>query len=187
MSLRKTVCRSLLRVMGWSAQRHLDLPCKCVICLAPHTSNWDFIYGLLCYYAFYNHRPRFLMKKEWFFFPMGYLFRALGGIPTDRSHHSSLTDQIAESMDRNEFFRICITPEGTRSAVDEWKKGFYFIARKADVPIVLAYIDYEKKSCGLVKTMETSENMKSDLSKVRDFYSAISARYPEKFLLPVNM
>lgn len=90
-------------------------------------------------------------------------------------------------MDRNEFFRICITPEGTRSAVDEWKKGFYFIARKADVPIVLAYIDYEKKSCGLVKTMETSENMKSDLSKVRDFYSAISARYPEKFLLPVNM
>ena len=90
-------------------------------------------------------QSNFLMKKEWFFFPLGILFKRLGGIPVIRQKKTSMTDSMAEAAKAAKTFHLCITPEGTRSANPDWKKGFYFIALKAGLPILLYGVDYEKK------------------------------------------
>ena len=99
--------------MGWTSQVTEAHPEKFIICLAPHTSNWDFLLGQL-----YNHahglKANFLMKKEWFFWPLGALFKRMGGIPVFRQKHTSLTDSLAETARQAEHFRLCVTPEGTR-------------------------------------------------------------------------
>ena len=121
----------------------VDLP-KCIVCVAPHTSNWDFIVGKL-FYTSIGCNAGFLIKKEWFFFPFNLLFNWLGGVPVDRGKRTSVTDQMVERFKTSERFQLAVTPEGTRKRAKDWKKGFYFIALKANVPIVVAYFDYGKK------------------------------------------
>ena len=131
----KNFCDWLLyKRMGWTADVTEDHPDKFIICLAPHTSNWDFILGLL-YSRSIGMKINFLMKKEWFFWPLGPIFKSLGGIPVYRQKKTSMTDAMAETAKKADQFRLCITPEGTRSKTAEWKKGFYFIALKAGLPI----------------------------------------------------
>ena len=139
--------------MGWTIEVTEDHPDKFIICLAPHTSNWDFILGLL-YWDFilgllYSRargmQCNFMMKKEWFFWPLGPIFRRLGGIPVFRQKKTSMTDAMAEAAKAAKTFHLCITPEGTRSKTADWKKGFYFIALKAGLPILLYGVDYEQK------------------------------------------
>ena len=90
-------------------------------------------------------KSNFLMKKEWFFWPLGPIFRRMGGIPVWRSKQTSMTDNLAETAMRLPIFQLCITPEGTRKLNPEWKRGFYYIAQKAGIPILLYGVDYEKK------------------------------------------
>ena len=138
-------CRWLLyKKLGWTKCVTVAHPDKFIICLAPHTSNWDFIIGQL-YAQAEGFKINFLMKREWFFWPLGVIFRSLGGIPVWRSKHTSMTDNLAETAKTKDSFKLCITPEGTRSPNTEWKKGFYFIALKAEIPILLYGVDYEKK------------------------------------------
>ena len=119
----KSFCRWLLyKQMGWTANITEAHPNKFIICLAPHTSNWDFLIGQL-YSGAEGMKSNFLMKKEWFFWPLGSLFRSLGGIPVWRSKHTSMTDNLAETARQARQFMLCITPEGTRSPNPEWKKG----------------------------------------------------------------
>ena len=120
----KRLCNWLLyRVMGWQKNITVPLPRKYIICLAPHTSNWDFLIGQL-YSRAEGTRINFLMKKEWFFWPLGPIFRRMGGIPVFRSKNTSLTDNLAEEARKADTFVLCITPEGTRKATDYWKRGF---------------------------------------------------------------
>ena len=108
-------CRFILyRMMGWKKNITVVHPDKYIICLAPHTSNWDFILGQLYAHA-EGIKTNFLMKKEWFFWPLGPIFKAMGGIPVWRSKHSSMTDILAEQAKERDSFKLCITPEGTRS------------------------------------------------------------------------
>ena len=104
--------RILERRMGWRVETSVPLPDKCVICVAPHTSNWDFIIGEL-YIRSIGKTANFLMKKEWFFWPLGGFMRRIGGIPVERSRKTSLTDQLAEAAEKAETFRLAVTPEGT--------------------------------------------------------------------------
>ncbi len=127
----------------------VDLP-KCIVCVAPHTSNWDFIVGKL-FYTSIGCNAGFLIKKEWFFFPFNLLFNWLGGVPVDRGKRTSVTDQMVERFKTSERFQLAVTPEGTRKRAKDWKKGFYFIALKANVPIVVAYFDYGKKEVMWIK------------------------------------
>ena len=106
--------------------------------------------------------------------------KSLGGIPIDRSKKNNITDIIAEEFHKRDNLIIGLTPEGTRSLNYEWKKGFYFIAQKANVPIVLAYIDYKKKIVGYNKLLNPT-NYEEDIKIIKNFYSNISAKYPEKF------
>lgn len=181
------IAGGLLKMFGWSVKISVKKEKKCVISVAPHTTNWDFVIGFLGYLSLYgDHRPHFFMKKEWFVFPLGIFFRAIGGIPVDRSHHTSLTDQMADEIKRREVFRMAVTPEGTRSKVTEWKKGFYYIAKKAGVPIQLAYIDGKKKEIGITKTLIPSEDEAVDLKEISIFYKDVTAIKREKFAMPDN-
>lgn len=177
--MKNLIAKKLLSLFKWELDTSIELPKKCVVCIAPHTSNWDFIVGILFKYAT-NLQASFFMKKEWFRFPLSIIMKSLGGIPIDRSKKNNVTDIIAEEFNKRDSLIIGLTPEGTRSLNYEWKKGFYYIAQKANVPIVLAYIDFKKKKVGYNKLLIPT-NYEDDIIMIKKYYSNINAKYPEKF------
>jgi 1-acyl-sn-glycerol-3-phosphate acyltransferase len=170
----------ILKQTGWKLIIPPEAPEKSIVCVAPHTSNWDFIIGKLSYWAA-NRESSFLMKKSWFFFPIGNLLTAMGGVPVDRSKRTSVTQQMAEVFNKRKSFHLAITPEGTRSLVKKWKMGFYHIAIKAGVPIELAYMDYKKKEMGILEIFHPTGDEKADIEYIRNCYKNINGRFPEKF------
>jgi 1-acyl-sn-glycerol-3-phosphate acyltransferase len=175
------ICKLILHISGWKTIRTTPIVPKSVICLAPHTSNWDFILAKLYYSSFESTRPRFLMKKEWFVFPVGLVLKAMGGIPVDRSKHTSITKQVVEEFKKHKVFHIGITPEGTRKAVNSWRKGFYHIAIGAGVPIQLAYLDYAKKEAGITKIFHPTGDEQADMKEIHDFYKNVHGRFQNRF------
>ena len=170
------------RLLGWKTR--IDVPAydKCVICGAPHTSNWDLLYGKL-FCGMWRSKVHFLMKKEWFFFPLGPLFRALGGIPVDRGRNVSLTDQLARRFRESRTLRIAVTPEGTRRANPDWKKGFYYIALKAQVPILLVGIDYPTRTIACEKCLMPSGNYDEDIRTIKEYFTRFRGKKPQNFAL----
>lgn len=179
----KSFCKWLLyKKWGWTLNITEDHPDKFIICLAPHTSNWDFILGLL-YSRAEGMVCNFMMKKEWFFWPLGPIFKKLGGIPVYRQKHTSMTDAIAESAKASEIYHLCITPEGTRSPNPDWKKGFYFIALKADLPILLYGIDYEKRLIQCTKTIIPSGDVENDMRNIKLYFKDFRGKIPNNFTI----
>mgnify|MGYP002625570033 CR=1 FL=1 len=180
--LRKFCSWLLYKRLGWTKDITVSMPEKCIICLAPHTSNWDFILGQL-----YSHaegmRVNYLMKKEWFFWPLGPIFRKTGGIPVYRAKHSSMTDNLAETAQREPEFRLCITPEGTRSRNPDWKKGFYFIAAKAGIPVLLYGLDYERRLIQCTESFVPSGDVEAEMPRVKRYFAAYKGRHPEQFAI----
>ena len=176
----KSLCRLIFRKMGWQVEMTVLYRDKCIICVAPHTSNWDFIIAEL-YYRSIGRTAGFLMKKEWFFWPMGVLFRSMGGIPVERSRHVSLTDRVAEAAIKAERFELAVTPEGTRSLATKWKRGFYFIALKAGLPIQLYAIDYKNKRIVCTQELVPSGDVEADMRLIMDYYRPYEGKYPGKF------
>ncbi len=172
----------ILNISGWKAFSTVDEPSKSVICVAPHTSNWDFLIGELSYWSI-GRKSSFLMKKSWFIFPLKYLLSALGGVAVDRSKSNSITQQMVEEFEKREYFHLAITPEGTRSLVTNWKMGFYYIALNAKIPIQLAYIDYAKKELAIKELFYPTGDEAKDFAHIQDYYKDIQARFPEKFNL----
>ena len=125
----------------------------------------------------------FLIKKEWFIFPFNIIFKSMGGIPVERSRKTRLVDQVVNMFEKNEIFNVAITPEGTRKYNDNWKKGFYYIALNAKVPIQLAYIDYEKKILSIYKLFTPTGDEKIDFQFIMDYYKNVKAKYPQNFSL----
>ena len=177
----KKLCQWLLyKRLGWNTNVTENHPEKFIICLAPHTSNWDFLMGEL-YMRAEGMRINFLMKKEWFFWPLGIFFRKIGGIPVYRTKKSSMTDNLAEEAQRAETFQLCITPEGTRSLNPDWKKGFYYIALKAGLPILLYGLDFERKLIQCTKTLVPTGDIDRDMREIKQYFKDFKGKYPEKF------
>ena len=177
----KLFCQWLLyRQMGWTADVSEPHPDKYIICLAPHTSNWDFLIGQL-YSGANGIKSNFLMKKEWFFWPLGPIFRRIGGIPVWRSKHTSMTDNLAETARRSRTFHLCITPEGTRSLNPEWKKGFYYIAQKAEIPILLYGVDYSKKRITCTRTIVPDGDIDRQMREIKLYFKDLKGKNPELF------
>ena len=175
------LCKWLLyKRMGWTAEVTQPHPAKYIICVAPHTSNWDFVVGEL-YNTAEGLGSNFLMKKEWFVWPLGALFRKMGGIPVYRQKHTSMTDALAQTAMREKTFHLCITPEGTRSRVEEWKRGFYFMAAKAQLPILLYGLDYEQKLIRCTKTIIPTGDIDRDMREIKLYYKDFHGKYPNKF------
>lgn len=181
--MKQVLCRFLYhKILGWKANVTVPDFDKCIICAAPHTSNWDLFMGKL-FIAAIGRDAGFMMKKEWFFFPLGALFRWMGGIPVCRGKHTSLVDQMIRKVKQSTKFHLAITPEGTRSANPDWKKGFYYIASGAGVPIVLIGIDYEKKCICAEKYMYASGNIDCDMREIKLYFRGFKGKHPEKFTL----
>lgn len=179
----KSFCRWLLyKQLGWSIDVTQEHPSKYIICLAPHTSNWDFLIGLL-YNGAEGLNSNFLMKKEWFFWPLGPIFRSLGGIPVFRSKKTSMTDNLAEAARKAEKFMLCITPEGTRSPNPEWKRGFYYIAQKAEIPILLYGVDYEQKLIRCTKTIVPNGDIDTQMRDIKLYFKDFKGKKPENFTI----
>lgn len=168
--------------MGFREEVSEPFPAKYIIALAPHTSNWDFIIGMLfCRAKDFN--CNFLMKKEWFFWPLGKLMHKLGGIPVYRSKKTGLTDIVAEKAKEMDTFRLCITPEGTRKANKEWKKGFYYIALKANIPILLYGLDYKCKLIKCSRTFIPTGNVEKDMEEIKQYFTEFEGKHPERFII----
>lgn len=177
----RTLCRKIyFDWMGWKTEITVRPYDKCILCVAPHTSNWDFIVAEL-YYTAIGRRAEFLMKREWFFWPLGLLWRRMGGIPVDRSRKTSLTDQLAERAKNATRFELAVTPEGTRSRNANWKQGFYFIALKAKLPILLYAIDYRQKCITCTREIVPSGDVDHDMALIKDYYKDFTGRHPERF------
>ncbi len=158
---------------------------RCVICVAPHTSNLDFFLGLAAYRSL-GRKANFLMKEFWFFFPLKYLLTSLGGIPVPRKRTGvSLTDKITEMFKSDSYINLAVTPEGTRSANSRWHTGFLYIASGAGVPVQLGIIDYRDKRIIIKDEFVLTGDIENDLSEVKAYYARWknSARYPEQFEL----
>lgn len=159
---------------------------KCVIIAAPHTSNWDFVIGRLAYWEL-GVPVKFLIKKEAFEHPLGWLVKRMGGIPVDRKKSNNLVDQVAEIFEDYSVLNVVVTPEGTRKLVESWKKGFYYIAVKAGVPIALGFVDYKKKIGGFGPVIYPTGDYEKDMIAIEAFYRDKTAKHPEKFnLSPEN-
>ncbi len=172
----------LYKLLGWSKDVTIEFPKKVIICVAPHTSNWDFFIGQL-YIHSEGLESNFLMKKEWFFWPVGIFLKHLGGIPVCRSKKSSMTTNLAHHAIQADVFRLCITPEGTRSLRSEWKRGFYFIAMKANIPIQLYGIDYKKKSIVCKKILYPTGNIDKDMTEIKLYFKDFVGKHPENFTI----
>lgn len=181
MHLFRGLCNRIL--FGWLHFREditEAMPDKCIIALAPHTSNWDFVIGNL-YSRAKGFHCDFLMKKEWFFFPVGILMRRIGGIPVYRSRQTHSTDIIAEQARQADTFRLCITPEGTRKAQPQWKRGFYYIALKADIPILLYGLDFAERRIVCTKTIIPNGDIETQMKEIKEYYTGFRGLHPDQF------
>jgi 1-acyl-sn-glycerol-3-phosphate acyltransferase len=179
--MKQRICRFIYhQVLGWTEKVSVPDFDKYIICAAPHTTNWDLFIGKLFIGAI-GRKAGFLMKKEWFFFPLGVFFRWIGGIPVNRDKHSSMVEQIIYKIKNSQTFHLAITPEGTRSPNPNWKKGFYYIALGANIPIVLIGIDYKKKCIYAEKYIIPCGDINKDMKTIKLYFKQFKGKYPEKF------
>ncbi len=176
----------ILKLFGWKVDITVpDFP-KCIICVAPHTSNWDFILGELAIRSV-RRKAGFLMKSSWFFFPLGYFFRAIGGIPVERNKKkTSLVENLVRRFNTDRRLVIAITPEGTRGRVAEWHTGFLRIAYEANVPVALGAIDAPSKHITVTEVFEPTGNLQSDLVAIKTYYRNYVGIRPDKFTTGLN-
>ncbi len=167
--LLRGLSKALLRLFGWRVQGRLpDLP-KFVIVGAPHTSNWDFVMFLALAFVL-EAKVRFMGKAELFRGPFGKFFRWCGGVPVDRSRSQGLVEQMVQAVRKADHFQLVITPEGTRSKVGEWKRGFHHIARSAGIPVVAGFVDSVSKTCGIGPTFALTDDIKADIGRIQAFF-----------------
>ncbi len=172
----------ILRLFGWKVSVTIpDFP-KALICVAPHTSNWDFILGELAYTSV-GRKAGFLMKDTWFFWPLGCFFRAIGGIavPRRRPGTGSLTDFISAKFNSTDRLVLAITPEGTRSRTTRWHTGFLQIAYNTGVPVCLGVLDFGQKRIFIEKVFTPTGDVEADMRAVKDFYAPYQGKHPENF------
>lgn len=163
-------CRWILRKCGWTVVFRWPPVPKCVVIFYPHTSNWDFVWGVLTYLSL-GFPVRWCAKDNWFRWPVGILARALGGIPVNRREHTGFVDRLKRDYDNAQELYIAITPEGTRSRTDHWKSGFYHLALAARVPVGLAFIDRPSRRIGVDTYVELSGNEDEDVEMFRAYYA----------------
>ena len=171
--------RWMFRLSGWKIQGIVpDYP-KMVVAVAPHTSSWDFIIGIMARSAMRLRNTKFLGKKELFDGPFGFFFRSLGGVGVDRSSPHGVVSEAVKAFSRHERFILGLAPEGTRKKVHKLRSGFYQIALGAGVPILPAGFDFPTKTVIIGEPLFPSGDMEADMNKLMDFYRKISGKIPE--------
>lgn len=169
----------LLRRLGWSI--HVDLPDvkKYVVIAAPHTSNWDFLIGILAAWTI-ELKASWLGKHSLFHWPLGWYFRRIGGIPVRRDGGQNYIRQMTDLFGRADRLVLALAPEGTRSKTDHWRTGFHAIARAAGVPIMMAWFNYPLKQIGMGGLFYPSDDIEADFERIREFYKDKRGKNPAK-------
>ncbi len=184
--MKQKIAKFILRVLGWKVI--FEVPAntkKFVVLMAPHTSNWDFLLGWVGYMSL-GVQSKYLMKKEAFVFPLNIILKAMGALPVDRKASTNVVIQVGDMFQHTDSLVITITPEGTRSLNRNWKRGFYYIAEHAQVPIALGFLDYKNKTGGIGGIFIPTGNYDTDLKQIESFYYDKQARHPEKFNLSLQ-
>lgn len=183
MGVKKAICSFIYyKVLGWKSVMSFPDYDKYIVCVAPHTTNWDLFMGKL-FYGAVGREAGFMMKKDWFFWPLGPIFRWMGGIPIDRSRRTSTVEQTIRIARESSKFHLAITPEGTRKPNPDWKKGFYYIAMGAEIPIILAGIDYEKKCITAEKVLHPCGDIEKDMREIKLYFKGFKGKHPENFTI----
>lgn len=171
------LCRSLLRLCGWRLlEPEVSVP-RAVLMVYPHTSNWDFILGIL--YRFAVRLPiRWAAKDTLFRGPAGSFFRALGGVAVNRRERTGFVEQMAAASRAHDNFYLAITPEGTRATVNHLKSGFYRLALQAELPLMLCTIDYARREVGMLDMFVPTGNEEQDLAALASHYQGRRGKFP---------
>lgn len=181
------VARFLFFLSGWKVKGQLPPEVKkCVMIAAPHTSNWDLFYARTAFFIM-GVPIRYTIKKEMMsVFPLNYILKWLGAIPVERDKskaqkagQGSMVHAMAKLFKDRDELVIMVTPEATRKFVKKWKTGFYQVALRAQVPIVLGYLDYANKYAGIGPVVYPSGNLQEDMEEILTFYNSIRGKFPE--------
>ena len=173
----KRVVLALFRLRGWRAVGAAPTVPKGVIVAYPHTSNWDFV-SYLGLVTRLGVRARFMAKDSLFRGALGPFMRDMGGVPVTRSAKSNMVEQMVAEFAARDRFLLTIAPEGTRSAVPDWKTGFYQIALKAGVPIIPGYVDARSRRGGLGEPIMPSGDYAADMARLQAFYARVVPQHP---------
>lgn len=175
----QAISKFILRLLGWRLEMPpKPWPEKYIIIVIPHTSNWDFPLGLLVRAAI-DEDVRYVGKDSLFKPPFGFIFRWLGGVPVDRSKRNKFVDAVIQEVKERNEIKICIAPEGTRKRVDKLKTGFYYIARGADIPIVLCKFDYGNKLIGIDPPFYPTDDMEADFAHIYSYFDGVEGKNAE--------
>ena len=181
------VCKTLLRwfsifflkITGWRAEGRLPAIPKFILVGAPHTSNWDLPYMLFIVFVF--RAQIYWMGKETIFRkPFKKFFKWLGGISIDRSKSYNVVAQSIQQFKESENLILAIAPSGTRKKVKKWKTGFYHIAKGANIPISLGFLDYRRKAGGFGPLLYPTGDFDADMKIIGEFYAGVTGKHPEK-------
>lgn len=178
----KTISGNILGQMGWKVTGDFPKTKKSIVIFAPHTAHIDAIYGKLGVNEI-GIKYKFLSKKELFFFPMNLIMKRFGSIAVRGVKGKNAIYQVVDLFDSNEELHIIISPEGWIKRVTKWNKGFYYMATKAKVPIVVAYLDYKKKEMGIKGVIYDTHDYKSVLKQINEMYKDVTGKCPEQFVL----
>ena len=178
--MKKLLSNIVFKLIGWKVVGGLPEVEKCLVISAPHTSNWDFFIGR-CFAYITDIKPKYLIKSELYFWPLSVLIKWNGGIPVYRKTGKNTVDQVVERIKKADKIILGIAPEGTRKRVEKWKTGFYYIAQKSNIPIVLMYMDYQKKEIGYFDMLIPSGDLQKDLAIIQDYYKDVVGYRPEQY------
>ncbi|OEK08407.1 acyltransferase [Flavivirga aquatica] len=170
------------KILGWQVVGNTNISKdtikKAVIIAVPHTSWHDFYIGILLRKVV-NININFIGKKELFVFPLGWFFKALGGSPIDRKSNENKVAAIAKLFEKHDEFRMTIAPEGTRKKVKQWRSGFYYIAKQANVPIIMITFDFENKQNNISEPFYPTNNISKDLEFMHAFFKGVNGKISE--------
>lgn len=179
--------KAILFLFGWKVDlANRNEAQRCVMVAAPHTSNWDFVFARAAF-EILEIPVRFTIKREWTKGLLGKLLISLGAIGIDRRGKDardqpiSYVDAMARLFEQEQRLAILVTPEGTRKRNENWKSGFYYVAKQAGVPIALGYLDYKTKTAGVGAVIWPSDDMEADMRKIMAFYQKPRPKFPENF------
>lgn len=181
--------RFLLWLSGWKLDTNIPKESqRCVMIASPHTSNWDFYFMRISFFLL-NIPMRFTVKRFWTQFPFNLIMVPMGGLGIDRrpkksrANAPSYVELMAAFFETRERIAMVVTPEGTRARNDRWKKGFYFTAVKANVPITFGYLDYATKTAGIGGPLYPTGDYEKDMQVINGFYRDITGKHPDRFSL----
>ena len=180
----KYFCKFILKLFGWKSFGEAVKEDQCIFVGVPHTSLWDFVVAWM-YYVSLGGKPNILIKKEFFFWPVGYIIKKMGGIPIDRSKGANVIRQAIQLFNERKHLHLAITPEGTRKRTKNWKAGFHTISKNTNVPVPIypTTFDWGRKELNIWEKFELTDNATEDIKRLKDFFreKGLQGRYPDQF------